>query len=540
MTRAKTFNLAGLLRIAVDTVPEDREALVCAGRRVTFRQFYEQTQKLASWLRSQGIEAGDTIGIHAYNSIEFVEATFAAYMLKAIPVNVNYRYTVDEARYIYDNARLKGLVYCAAVEDCVAEAIDGVPPLKVLLRIDGGVGAGGIPHAVPFEHAVATGSGSLDDIELSDDDLVILYTGGTTGMPKGVIWPHKHFFYAALGGGGSLNPAGPIKTPEELADRINTTYPLRVLPCGPLIHGNGMWATMISLLAGCTTVLNDQPDLKAEHILDLVVREKVTVINVVGDAMVLPLVKALRAHPGRWDLSRIVCIPNGGALLSQHVADALRAFLPPTAIILDSMGSSETGTSGAGSKPAGGGLVQLPPGPTVAVLVDGVRFAQPGETGILVRMGHLPLGYYGDPQKTAATFVTVDGKRCAISGDSARLEADGSITVFGRDSLCINTGGEKVFTEEVEEVLRSCDSVADALVVGVADSRWGQKVVGVVSVRANTSQDAEALKKHCRQKLAGYKVPKAVVFVSEVPRGPTGKADYRWARAVAERELPQD
>ncbi len=535
MTRAKTFNLAGLLRIAVDTVPEDREALVCAGRRVTYRQFYERTQKLAGWLRTQGIGAGDTIGVHAYSSIEFVEANFAAYMLKAIPINVNYRYTVDETRYIYDNAKLKGLVYCAPLEDCVVEAIDVVLDLKVLLRI--GEGASAIARATPYEAAVAAGSGFLDDIERGDDDLVILYTGGTTGMPKGVMWPHKSFFYAALGGGSSLNPAGPIKTPEELADRINTTHPLRVLPCGPLIHGNGMWATMIGLLAGCTTVLNDRPDLKPDYILDLVVQEKVAVINVVGDAMVLPMVEALRANPGRWDLSRIVCIPNGGALLSQHVADAFREFLPPTVIILDSMGSSETGTSGAGSKPAGGGLVQLPPGPTVAVLVDGVRFAQPGETGILVRMGHIPLGYYGDPQKTAATFVTVDGKRCAISGDSARLEADGSITVFGRDSLCINTGGEKVFTEEVEEVLRSCNSVTDALVVGVADPRWGQKVVGVVSVRANAPQDGEALKKQCRQKLAGYKVPKEVIFVSEIPRGPLGKADYRWARAVAAKEL---
>ena len=535
MTRAKTFNLADLLRIAVDTVPEDREALVCAGRRVTFRQLYERTRKLAGWLRGQGIGAGDVVGIHAYSSIEFVEATFAAYMLKAIPININYRYTVDEARYIYGDAQLKGLVYCAPVEDCVAEAIDAAPGLEVLLRIGGG--AGGISRAVPFEHAVATGGGSVEDIELGDDDLVILYTGGTTGMPKGVMWPHKAFFYAALGGGGGLSPAGPIKTPEELADRIKTTYPLRVLPCGPLIHGNGMWATLIGLFGGCTTVLNDRPDLKAEHILDLTVRENVSVINVVGDAMVLPMVEALRAHPGRWDLSRIVCIPNGGALLSQHVADAFRAFLPPTAIILDNMGSSETGSAGSGRKPAGGGLVQLPPGPTVAVLVDGVRFAQPGETGILVRMGHLPLGYHGDPRKTAATFVTVDGKRCAISGDSARLEADGSITVFGRDSLCINTGGEKVFTEEVEEVLRSHESVTDALVVGVADPRWGQKVVGVVSVRANAPRDGDALKKHCRRKLAGYKVPKDVVFVDEVPRGPLGKADYRWARRAAEEAL---
>lgn len=535
MTRTKTFNLADLLSITVATVPAEREAVVCGSRRLTYRQFDERTRKLALWLRAHGIGAGDTVGLHAYNCVEYLEATFAAYLLKAIPVNINYRYTAEETRYIYDNAQLKALVYGAEVEAQVAEALDSAPELRALIRI--GTDHGALATAACYDMALAEAKGSLNDIEPSDDDLVMLYTGGTTGMPKGVMWPHKAIFYAAFEGGGAFNRAGPIQRPEELADRVRQNYPIRQLSGGPLMHGAGMWGATIGLLGGMTVHLNEYPDFRAEYILDLVCREKINALSLVGDAMALPLLDALKAHPGRWDLSSLFALTNGGAMLSEHQRDALRAYLPPAAVMLDNMASSETGTSGAGSKTGADGLMRLPPGPTVAVAVDGERFAQPGETGVLVRMGYLPLGYYRDEKKTAETFVTIEGRRCALSGDGARLEADGSITVFGRSSQCINTGGEKVFTEEVEEVLRSCDGVADALVVGVPDSRWGQKVVAIVSTRIDTPEDAIALKSQCRKQLAGYKVPKDVIFVPEVLRTPVGKADYRWAKAVAAERL---
>jgi acyl-CoA synthetase (AMP-forming)/AMP-acid ligase II len=535
MSSARTFNLADLLGTVVDVVPPDREALVCGARRVTYREFYKRAQSLALWLRNQGIAAGDTIGIHAYSSIEFMEATFAAYMLKAIPVNVNYRYTADEARYVYDNAQLQGLVFSSAVEDCVADALPPKHGLKVLLRI--GEAGKRLTGATAFEDAVTAGAGSLDDIALSDDDLFIQYTGGTTGRPKGVLWSHKAIFYAAFAGGSSLCQAGPIERPEELADRIRETYPLRIFVLGPLIHGNGMWATTIALLAGCTALLNDRPELQIEHILDVAVQEKVNVLNVIGNAMVMPLLDALEHHPDRWDLANIACVANGGAMLSSDAADRLRTYLPPTAIIVNSMGSTETGVSGSGSKPSNGGLVRLMASGTVSVAVDGERFAHPGEMGILVRMGHIPEGYFRDPEKTAETFLTIDGIRCAISGDMARLEEDGSITVFGRDSQCINTGGEKVFVEEVEETLLTHDSIRDALVVGIEDPRWGQKVVAVVSTSRHAEADPAALKSHCRTKLAGYKVPKDFVFVAEVPRSPAGKADYGRARTMASQAL---
>ena len=535
MQREKTFNLADLLDIVVDTVPPEREALVSGGQRLGYREFRDRAGRLALWLRARGVGANDTVGIQAANSIAFLEATFAAYMLRATPVNVNYRYTADESKYIYGNAGLAALFYDTAVEDAVAGALDAVPGLKALVRI--GDGAPRLPGAVPYATAATGAPGTLEDIERSDDDVLLLYTGGTTGMPKGVIWTHKALFYAAFGGGGSLHPAGPIATPAQLADRVRETYPLRQLPCGPLMHGAGMWATTIGLLAGCTVYLNDRPNFDVEYILGLISEEKISCLNVIGDAMVLPMLEALRREPGRWDLSSIVAVSNGGAMLSEHAREALRPYLAPNVYMVDSMGSSETGTSGGGTKPSDGGLLRMPPSPTVAVLVDGVRFAEPGEMGILVRMGHLPIGYFRDPVKTAATFVTIDGKRCAISGDSARLEPDGSITVFGRDSQCINTGGEKVFTEEVEEGLRSYPGVSDAVVVGVADPRWGQKVVALVELAEDVVADAEAMKRHCRTKLAGYKVPKEVLFVDEVPRSPMGKADYRWARSTAERLL---
>ncbi|SMB22529.1 Long-chain-fatty-acid--CoA ligase [Sterolibacterium denitrificans] len=540
-SRQRTYNLSDLFRIVVETKP-DAEALVCGARRLSFRQLEERATRLALWLRGRGIGAGDTIGIHAYSCAEYVEICLAAFKLKALPANVNYRYTAEEARYIYDNAQLKALIYSVELEDVVRDALPAAPGITAIARLHAAEGqASGIPGAVEYETALAGATGSLDDIELSDDDQILLYTGGTTGMPKGVIWPHKALFYAGFGGGGNFHPGGPIASPEELASRVEEGFYMKLLPTAPLMHGAGLWATLIGLYAGHTVHLNDQAGFDAEHILDKIVAEGISCIMIVGDAMGLPLLAVLRAHPGRWDLSSLMAISSSGALLSDHVQKGLAEFLPPYTRLVIAMGSSETGQSGTGARPATEGLISLPKNATTDVAIEEApgrwRFARPGEMGILVRLGHLPLGYFRDPQKTAATFTEIEGRRCSISGDIARLEEDDSITVFGRDSQCINTGGEKVYTEEVEEALRSYAGVTDAVVVGIPDERWGNKVVGVVALDAQQTPDAQALRDHARQHIAGYKVPKDIVFVEKVFRNPVGKPDYRWAKRIAEEKL---
>jgi len=532
--QAFTYNLADLLHIVCDTVPE-REALVCDARRLTFREFAERADALARWLCAQGIQAGDTLGIHAINCIEYMEAVLASFMLRAVPVNINYRYTSAECRYLYDNAELKALVYGGEFEHAIAPALDACPGLLTLLRI--GHGANLLPQAVDYEAALRCSGPPLQGIERSDDDIMLLYTGGTTGQPKGVMWTHKAVFFGGFGGGGNFGNNGPVQSPLELAERVRDNVPLTHLPCGPLMHGAGMWSTLIALLAGHTVFFNGRPDFRADYLLDLMAREQVGCVTIVGDAMALPLLDALQAEPHRWDLSHLRVLSSAGALFSDHVREGLKAFLPPSVVMTNGLGSSESGQAGQGSKPAGEGLIRLPPHPDNWVVVDGVRFAQPGEHGIMARTGYLPQGYFKDPEKTTQTFVTIAGRRCVLSGDIARLEADGCITVFGRDSQCINTGGEKVFTEEVEEVVRSADGVFDAQVVGVPDPRWGNKVVAVVSMRAGHVPDAQAIRQHCRNRLAGYKVPKDIVFVNTMQRNPVGKADYRWARQTAQEAL---
>ena len=535
MSTARTYNLADLFRIVAENAGE-REAIVCGERRLTYRELEQRSTQVALWLRSKGIKAGDTVGIDLYNCNEFIEVILGAFMIKAIPVNINYRYTSEELRYLFANAELKALVYEGALEGPAAGALDAAPGLCAIARVRGN-GRASIPNAEEYETALTNATGSLDDIKLSDDDVILLYTGGTTGMPKGVIWPHKALFFAGFGGGGGFSPNGPISTPEELVDRINEGMMIKLLPTAPLMHGAGLWATLIGLYGGNCVYLDKNPGFNAERAFDLIAQEQINVMMIVGDAMGIPMVDALKANPGRWDLGTLMAISSASALFSEHIQQALRDLISPYIRLVNSMGSSETGQAGVSLESPKEGLIQLTRNETTNVAIDGVRFAKPGETGILIRMGYLPVGYFKDPVKTAATFTTIEGIRCSVSGDIARLNEDDTITVFGRDSQCINTGGEKVFTEEVEEAIRSYEGVVDAVVVGLADERWGQKVVGVVALREGLSADGEALRSHVRQHLAGYKVPKDIVFVPAVQRTPVGKADYRWAKACAEEKL---
>lgn len=535
MGSTRTFNLADLFDEVADAIPR-REAVVVGELRVDYATLQQRVTQLASWLLARGLGQGDTVGLQLHNGIEYLEGFLAACKVRAVPVNINYRYVADELRDLYANAGLKALIYSAELGPVVQESLHAAPELRAILRR--GAATVSIPGEVDYEEAAAPASGAAASaVERSDDDQSVLYTGGTTGRPKGVIWPHKSLFYSALGGGCAYTPqAGPVRSPAELAERARAGHPVRSMPVAPLMHGAALWSTLMSLYAGHTIVISDRPGFEAGHILELLAREKVNFCSIVGDAMAVPMLDALRSNPGRWDLSSLVAVGNGGALFSAHVQEGLKALLPQI-FIANGSGSSEAGMFASGSRPADGALLRLAPHPDLEVLVDGTRRAAPGETGILARTGLIPVGYLGDPEKTARTFVDFEGRRHAITGDIARRDLDGSILVFGRDSTCINTGGEKVFVEEVEEALRRHAAVFDCLVVGLPDPRWGSKVVGVVALRDGMQVDPEELRRHCRQHISGYKVPKDLVFVEAIQRSPAGKGDYRWAAGVAREAL---
>ncbi len=523
MAPVRTYSFADLFELVAAAVPE-REAAVCGAHRLTYRQLNERADRLASHLQAKGIRPGDRVGLQLFNGSEYLEGFFAACKLRAVPININYRYVADELRYIYDNAGLSVLLYSPALAATVQPLLPEFPGIKEALAA-----------GPAYEAALAAASVSYDVPQRSDDDLSLLYTGGTTGMPKGVMWPHKSLFFSALGGGGFYRKEGPITSPEEIGPVAKAGHPLRYMAIAPMMHGASMWASLVALMAGQTVVMREEVEFNAEKIWDLAAQEGVNIVAVVGDAMAVPLLDALKANPTRWDLSRIVHLGSGGGLFSGHVQQELRALLP-RANVSDSMGSSESGTLGAGGKPASGeGFIKIAARPDLVILAHTLdRIAEPDEEGVLARSGNVAVGYWGDPAKSATTFFSLDGLRYAATGDTAKRDADGNIVVLGRGSQCINSGGEKIFPEEVEEVLHRHPAVADALVVGASDPRFGKKVIAVVVLRPGHKADPEALREFCRQHIAGYKVPKNVVFVDEMQRSPAGKANYRWATGVAE------
>jgi len=521
---ARSFNFADLLALVAGEVPQ-RTALVCGDERMSYAELASRVEQLAAALDHRRLRAGDTLALHCGNRPEYLIGFFAACRLGVLPFNVNYRYVEAELEYLYANAktaaalveheflpRVSGLKCCPQIVIAVGEAdAEGDTGLGAALRAGANLPA---PARAP-----------------RSDDALIIYTGGTTGMPKGVVWGHHDMLLASLGGGGFFSRKGLIATPEEIIERVRESPPLVTFPVAPLMHGAALWAALSSIFAGHTIVLQAERGFDPVNVLDLCARERVNILVIVGDGMGRPLADVLAANAGRWSLETLVHVGSGGAVFSQAVQQSLRHSLPRLHTS-SSLGTTESGTLGAGTA-EGGGLMRFAPRADIHVLVDGSRFAAPGEEGVLARSGPLPQGYFGDAERTARTFVTLEGKRLAITGDSARLEADGSVTVLGRGSTCINTGGEKVFPEEVEQALKAYPAVFDALVVGVPDPRWGERVVAVVSLRDGGAVDAESLREHCRTLVAGYKVPCALIFVVEVQRTNTGKPDYVWARATA-------
>ena len=533
---AKHFNIADMYEIVADKVP-GRDALVCGEQRATFAQLDERANRLAHYLAERGVNAGDHVGLYLYNCNEYLEGMLACFKIRAVPINVNYRYVQDELLYIFDNADMVACIHNQEFIPHIAEVRDSAPDLKTLIYVQDESGCDPQPIAsIEYGECLAGRDDSRDFGERSDDDLFILYTGGTTGMPKGVMWPHKSVFFAAMGGGGWFHPDGAITSPEQIAERIGD-FPIVGMALAPLMHGACWWYACIQLLAGNTVVLNPSRSLVGEDVWDIVASEKVNAISIVGDAMAVPLLDALDANPDRWELSSIFSVGSGGAVFSESKQASFREHFP-NVFITNSFGSSESGNmgmDGGGKKGQGLGNVTKSEFMSVITDIEGEphRHVQPGEMGIFARSGYIPVGYYNDPVKTAKTIVDVDGQPWLLLGDEARLEEDNSITVYGRGSNCINSGGEKIFPEEVEQALKAHPGIFDCLVVATPDERFGSKVSAVVSVRGDAQLTLDSVQEDARKYIAGYKLPRELHIVDEVPRAPSGKPAYPKALEIA-------
>ena len=521
-----SYNLSELFEIVVDQFP-DREAMVGGDRRLTYAELEERSNRLAHHLATEGVGPGDFVGLQLVNGTEYVEGMLACFKLRAVPVNVNYRYVEGELRHLYEDAGLVALL----VNERFAERAEAVRPdhLRHLLVVER-----------DYEDALAAAAPERDFGGRSSDDVYCAYTGGTTGLPKGVLWRHEDIFFAALGGGDVLQMGDHIKTPEELAERVPDPG-MVVLATPPFMHVSAHWLAFIALFGGGKIVVTPEGRFDPPLIWRTVADEKVNTLVIVGDAMARPIADAY-AEGGAgggggggaaYDISSLIVIGSGGALLSPSTKQRLAELLPAV-MVIDGLGSSETGTVGRGAIGESGPRFTL--NDETMVLDDDLRPVEPGSgiTGRLARRGHIPLGYHNDAEKTAATFVEVDDVRWVLPGDMATVEDDGSISLLGRGSGSINTGGEKVFPEEVEAAAKAHPDVLDAVVVGVPDERWGEKVTAVVQLRGGAGGLVlDALQEHCRTLVAGYKVPRGLVVVDEVVRSPSGKADYRWAKQVA-------
>jgi acyl-CoA synthetase (AMP-forming)/AMP-acid ligase II len=523
------MNFADIFEHAADAFP-DRIAVACGDTQVTYRDLEERANRLAHHLAGIGVGAGDHVGLYARNSIEAVETLIAACKLRAAVANINYRYVENELRYMFSDADLAALVYDRQFAPRVAAVAAHAPGLRGTVVIDDGSDAG-IGAGMKYADALAAASPERAFPPRSGDDVYLIYTGGTTGYPKGVMWRHEDIWRTLAGG---IDFVTGIRLPDEWEQsrRGQESAGLVKLCAAPIIHGNAQVAGLAGLFCGDTIVL--LPRFDADEIWRAVERRKVNLLVIIGDAMARPLIEAYRS--GGYDASSLVAISSSAALFSPVVKDACSAALP-NVVITDAIGSSETGFGGlsfvtAGAAQRGGPTVT--PGPDTIVLDDAGRRVGPGEVGRLARGGHVPLGYYNDPVKSAALFAEVDGKRYAVPGDLARVEDDGTVTLLGRGNTCVNSGGEKVFPEEVEGALKSHADVFDALVIGVPDERLGQRVAALVQPRAGRVLDLAELGAHLRGQVAGYKVPRSYWLVDSIGRAPSGKPDYGWARRYAD------
>ena len=546
-----SFDLSSVFRTVAETLP-DHEALIWRDQRWTYAQLDARIDGVAHYLVAQGLgsnterdqlaphESGqDHVGLYLRNGNEYLEAMIAGYRARVAPFNVNYRYVEEELLYLLTDSGAKALVYGAEFAPYVAAIRDRLPELRVLIQVADASGNELLPGAVDYESIVPTPAPAAGMPTPSGDDLYVLYTGGTTGMPKGVLWRQHDIFMSAMGG----RPFGSdtsLASYDELAEQARTNAGFRsILMIPPLMHGAAQWAAFNMFSTGGWLVLPDDVDrLNAPAVMRLAERERVLSIPVVGDAIARPLLDEIET--GKYDLSGLLTITNGGAPLSPTVRERLLATLP-NLMVLDAVGASETGmqmTTMAAKGVEQKAATFTPQHDTAIISTDFSQVLEAGDgEGWLARRAYVPLGYLGDAEKSARTFPIINGVRWSVPGDKARFLADGQIELLGRDSVTINSGGEKIFAEEVERAVASHPSVYDVVVAGRPSERWGSEVVAIVQFAEGHSATDDELTDACRVHIAQYKLPKAFIRTEKVLRSHAGKADYRWAKELAVESL---
>jgi fatty-acyl-CoA synthase len=544
------FNLAQVHEAIGAAIP-DKECIVFRDRRLTWRDVTDRTRRLANVLAGAGLGARpegraglaghesheDHLAIYLLNGNEYLESMVGAFKARVAPINVNYRYVAEELRYLLDNSQARAIVFHSQFAPTLAEVLPELPRLSLLLQVADESDNDLLDGATWYEDALAGASAELPECaaEWSPDDLYVLYTGGTTGMPKGVLWRQHDIYMSVMGGAVTGVPHETLDSVVEAAK----SGMLRVMPAAPFMHGAGHWIAFLAMNGGNPVVIQDEVRrLDPKDVLSIIEREKVSFLQIVGDSFARPILDEIDA--GSYDLSTLFIILSGGAPLNSTLKERFLEHLP-NAMILDGMGSSEGGgqmtqVSTAGSDVSTGTFT--PSAGTCIVSEDFTRVLEPGaeEIGWVAMRGHVPLGYFDDPEKSAKTFPVIDGVRYSIPGDRGRQRIDGIVEMLGRDSVTINSGGEKIFAEEVEAALGHHPAVYDAVVCGRASEQWGQEVVAIVQLREGIEPGAaieEDLLGESAKHIARYKLPKGFVFVDQVVRSPAGKADYRWAREVA-------
>lgn len=537
------LNIADLAEHAIDAVP-DRVAFICGDDRITFAELEDKANRFAHYLIDHGVKKDDKVGLYCRNRIEIVIAMLGTIKAGAILVNVNFRYVEGELRYLFENSDMVALVHERQYSDRVANVLPDTPNVKTILVIEDGTEDDYQRYGgVEFYQAIAESSPERDFGERSEDDIYLLYTGGTTGFPKGVMWRHEDV-YRVLFGGTDFATGEFVKDEYDLSRAAAANPPMVRYAIPPMIHGATQSATWMSIFSGQTTVL--APEFDADEVWRTIHEHKVNLLFFTGDAMARPLLDALQAahDSGKdYDLSSLFLLASTAALFSTSLKEQLLELLP-NRVITDSIGSSETGFGGTsivakGEHHMGGPRVTIDH--RTVVLDEEGNEVKPGSgvRGVIAKKGNIPVGYYKDEKKTAETFKTYNGVRYAIPGDYAEVEADGSVTMLGRGSVSINSGGEKIYPEEVEAALKGHPDVFDALVVGVPDPRFGNHVAAVVAPRKGARPTLSDLDTFVRKEIAGYKVPRSLWLVDEVKRSPAGKPDYKWAKDQTE-ERPAD